>query len=323
MTRMNKKIKAISFLQVIGPILVILGHSLNGFPEGFGLWRVFSKDWIYLFHMPLFFFISGFLFQNSLYKYEYIEFIKNKMMRLLIPYILLNLIFLLPKAALGAIVGDKISIGFYDIFIMFLTPRENIWGHTWFMFCLFLVYTLYPLWKMIICKHLWILTFIVLLIISLWSPKIYFMTISDFTFNLLFFFFGIVLFQYRKQLSSLSTKQIFFLVISMVMLSISLQSYYNVKLIRILLAVVIIFTLYCLGYIFEFKSVLFTFISKNSFWIYLLHWPFMLATRVIFLRMGISANLVVMLMILVGFSGPIITIKVYKEFIYGRYFNHI
>lgn len=42
----------ISFLQVIGPLLVILGHSTNGMPQN-DILQVF-KSWIYTFHMPLF-----------------------------------------------------------------------------------------------------------------------------------------------------------------------------------------------------------------------------------------------------------------------------
>lgn len=48
--------KNIAFLQVFGILLVVLGHSTNngGIP--------FLSKWIYSFHMPLFIFISGFLF---------------------------------------------------------------------------------------------------------------------------------------------------------------------------------------------------------------------------------------------------------------------
>lgn len=51
----------IAFLQLIGPIFVILRHSLNGFDVHSGWWYVCTKEWIYLFHMLLFFMISGYL----------------------------------------------------------------------------------------------------------------------------------------------------------------------------------------------------------------------------------------------------------------------
>lgn len=59
-------------LKGIGIILVILGHM--------GLWNEF----IYSFHMPLFFFLSGVLYKNRTCK-ELISYIK---LRLLIPYLI-------------------------------------------------------------------------------------------------------------------------------------------------------------------------------------------------------------------------------------------
>ena len=56
----HERYPCISFLQVLGPILVILGHSANGLTVSAG-WYAFTKEWIYLFHMPLFFLISGYL----------------------------------------------------------------------------------------------------------------------------------------------------------------------------------------------------------------------------------------------------------------------
>ncbi|MGT2712952.1 acyltransferase family protein [Streptococcus pluranimalium] len=321
MTQHNK-IKSISFLQVIGPLLVILGHSLNGFPNGFYFWHVLSKDWIYLFHMPLFFFISGYLFTKSSKKYQFVPFIKNKVNRLLLPYLLFNLIFILPKLILGSIVNDRISLNFTKLLVMFLTPRENVWGHTWFMFCLFLVYALYYFWKIIINKKLWLPTSFFLLFIAAMSPKIYFLTISDFTFNLLFFFLGIIIFHYRDKFSNANLHKILLISLVVIILSALLYPFYEIKLVRIFLAIAIILTLYLLGNIFEFKSDLAAFISINSFWIYLLHWPFMLLTRVLLTFFGLNPVIIILGMIFAGIFGPIITIKLYKEFIYARYTNH-
>lgn len=55
---MNKKLNQISFLSVFAMILVVIGHShiTLEFRE---LW-IFK--WVYTFHMPLFFLISGFLY---------------------------------------------------------------------------------------------------------------------------------------------------------------------------------------------------------------------------------------------------------------------
>lgn len=61
-----KKYPWIDTLYTIGIMLVILGHS---HPSDWTLFSgtIFEKIilFIYTFHMPLFFFISGFLFMNS------------------------------------------------------------------------------------------------------------------------------------------------------------------------------------------------------------------------------------------------------------------
>ena len=51
-----KQLCDILFLQTFGIILVVLGHSFYQFPSDTPFIR-----WIYGFHMPLFFFISGYL----------------------------------------------------------------------------------------------------------------------------------------------------------------------------------------------------------------------------------------------------------------------
>ena len=52
-TEKHSKLYYITFLQVIGPILVIVGHMINGMPENKILQSI--KDFIYVFHMPLFY----------------------------------------------------------------------------------------------------------------------------------------------------------------------------------------------------------------------------------------------------------------------------
>ncbi|WP_273212125.1 acyltransferase family protein [Runella zeae] len=79
---MNKvKIQWIDILKGIGIILVVLGHT--------GIPWFFSK-WIYSFHMPLFFFVSGVLFIPD--KYKCLTFIVRKLRTLLIPYLFFSLI---------------------------------------------------------------------------------------------------------------------------------------------------------------------------------------------------------------------------------------
>ena len=61
-TMINKKrIEWVDIAKGIGIFLMVMGHT--------GIPRI-GNQWIYSFHMPLFFFISGFLFNTSVNFYR-------------------------------------------------------------------------------------------------------------------------------------------------------------------------------------------------------------------------------------------------------------
>jgi len=73
----NRRIPWIDICKGIGIILVVIGHS--SIPETL-------RKYIFSFHMPLFFFISGFLFNRT--KYHTLgSFVLNKIRTILLPYI--------------------------------------------------------------------------------------------------------------------------------------------------------------------------------------------------------------------------------------------
>ena len=63
---MKKDIVWLDYARTIGIFLVVFGHVLQQFSsfEGYGICKTLW-NYIYLFHMPLFFIISGFLFKND------------------------------------------------------------------------------------------------------------------------------------------------------------------------------------------------------------------------------------------------------------------
>ena len=90
----DKKITYISLLQIVGPLFVVLGHSLNGLDIR-GFWYIFTKEWIYIFHMPLFFLISGILFAHKKSIHEpFGVYIKKRFCGMMIPYFWFSLIYI-------------------------------------------------------------------------------------------------------------------------------------------------------------------------------------------------------------------------------------
>lgn len=122
-----KKIEWINLMKGIGIITVVCGHVLEGLP-----FRL-----IYLFHMPLFFFISGFLFNP---KTNYKQYFKSKIIHLIIPYFafLVPLYFYFnPMVSLDS-TWNEIAIYFARPLIGGIKLSGALTAF-WFITCLFIV----------------------------------------------------------------------------------------------------------------------------------------------------------------------------------------
>ena len=89
-----------AFITAFTIILVVIGHAdmTSAYDE---LW---IKRWIYSFHMPLFVFVSGFLFCYTTPNIESTpskSFLLKKAQRLLLPFLVINTIIFLIKTMFG------------------------------------------------------------------------------------------------------------------------------------------------------------------------------------------------------------------------------
>ena len=83
MSEQTKRIEALDVAKGIGIILVIIGHLSSSY----------LHDWIYSFHMPLFFIISGICFKTEKYP-SFLFFLKQRIRTLAIPTLALYFIIL-------------------------------------------------------------------------------------------------------------------------------------------------------------------------------------------------------------------------------------
>ena len=136
----QKKIAYIAIAQLIGCILVILGHSIPlnwQIPDA-----IYNADvFLYTFHMPLFFFVSGYLFYKtkSFERYTFAAYIKKRIFRLMLPYAVLTVIGFIPKILTNKFFGDGAQLSLMYFVKAFLVPRQNVWGHFWFLPTLLLI----------------------------------------------------------------------------------------------------------------------------------------------------------------------------------------
>ena len=117
--------------------MVVLGHSIIYYP--INLHEVAWCQNLFLLlssvHMPLFFLLSGFCYQ---YKGTYKEYITNKIKRLMIPYLIFNLLDIAPRALFTGLVNRNRDVGSSIRRIIFNG------GEYWFLYTLFLIFCFFP-----------------------------------------------------------------------------------------------------------------------------------------------------------------------------------
>ena len=127
---MSDRNLTISVCKGIGIILMVIGHS--GCPRPI-------HDFIYLFHMPLFFIITGFLFKKK-YLEEPLIFLKRKLETLYKPFFISKFIILAICIINDIITGtDLMHAGYLNNFlkILLFTGQYDILGSLWFLKSLF------------------------------------------------------------------------------------------------------------------------------------------------------------------------------------------
>ena len=123
-----KRIVWVDYAKILGLITVILAHLYT--IKGTGEDNV-VRTYIYGFHMPFFFFISGCLFKERADGLK--DSVKRNIKSLLIPYFILNLFFaILYGIAEGGIMSKIINIP-----VHWLKGEGNVCKASWFVICLF------------------------------------------------------------------------------------------------------------------------------------------------------------------------------------------
>ena len=171
-TLSGRELRHITLAQIIGCMLVIFGHSFPFVTET-PMVMTQLRVWLYCFHMPLFVWCSGFLFAytHQTEKNGLGRFAGKRAMKILVPYVALSLVGIVPKALSSSVLNDALSLDAYSVMRAFLVPRENIWGHFWFLPMIYLLgvgcFVLDILFRRLrFRKELWLAMTGVLLVIS-------------------------------------------------------------------------------------------------------------------------------------------------------------
>lgn len=308
---MKKRWKEIDVLYTIGIILVLIGHSHSSDWSSFrGTTLEKAIQFIYTFHMPLFFFISGFLFQNShsLQERGYETYIKDKALRLLTPYLFWSLIAAIPKYYVENSSFTGVGKAVLDVFI---NPRASVWGHFWFLPVLFLTYVIFGAAKKQIEGYKRIATVLVVTAVIYFLPiRTNILGLSDLHTSIFFFAVGMAvnLFLTEKRLNIPRWGGILWIIAVTAGCALLTSQAYTNSAIGLIVALLMLSVCWVGAEMVEVNG----WISSHNFTIYIFSWFFQAVMMAIGGRLGFNWIITFFTMFGVGLNGPVIVILLYE-----------
>ncbi len=130
----------VDYARGIGIFLVVVGHTLRGLLNS-GLMEPsavaqFVDDWIYSFHMPLFFFVSGLFAERSAAKGP-TQFVSDKLRTIAYPYVVWAVLQTSIQAALSGHTNNPTR--WQDVAVIWYVPPMQFW----FLYALFVCFLLF------------------------------------------------------------------------------------------------------------------------------------------------------------------------------------
>lgn len=288
----KKRIVWIDYLKAFACFLVVLGHLLQSFQkaniDNYTNITNFINWFIYLFHMPLFIMISGFLYckREKINTFcEYKKFVIKKIVNLMVPYVAFYLIFV----GINMLFSNSVntSLGIDNLIGIINNPIAPYW----YLYAITSIFIFIPILEKI-CNYNKKIVFSILIILKILSffmnIKLYFIdSIIEFG---IYFYLGKFI-----SMENINKSNLYSLVCIMLYIIIALLYYFIAndvnnclnEFIRLLLS---------LGGIYVFvqsfknvqKSKILDTFKNYTFQIYLMHTIFAAGIRIILLKLGID-----------------------------------
>jgi fucose 4-O-acetylase-like acetyltransferase len=170
----------------IGIILVVIGHFTV--PTSPIYWEKI-KNLIYSFHMPLFFLLSGYLFNYEKFEISsYIYIVSKKIKRLFAPFVSIALIFFALKYFSAFFVKLQHPVTLDTFLLIFVNPVKSYMPLLWFIYVLMLVFIFYPLLLCIFKNSFYV--FFVSIMLALFAGYVDFQPVQKMMLMLPYFSFG-------------------------------------------------------------------------------------------------------------------------------------
>lgn len=307
MAETKNKIGFIAAARCIGILLVVFGHS---YPFDVyispALWTV--KNFIYTFHMPLFLFLSGYLVTYNTRPAG--SYIRRRAARLMIPYFALSVIAFVPKALVQQFLNDSVEFSVWYLIKTELIPRDNVWGHFWyipvvFVLCCFGVLMLKPMRKHRAVR--WAVLAATYLLLFLPRTTDWF-ALEDRRKTTFYFVLGMML-AIQEPESRVVSNRGWLLAFPA---AIALFAVVSTTLTNSLIACLMIGFILHVGTRLPLnKKGLFALVEKNSFTIFLLSWPAQAVVEVVFNKLlHLPVLLTMGMMFLAGIAVPLVCVRI-------------
>lgn len=295
---MNEKSKSIiNIVKGIAIILVVFTHTIVPSLR-YGYLRYIWRS-VLSFHMPVFFLVSGLLFENYIDKYvaNKTKFIKNKFCKLMIPYFSYSFfLFLGIKMCQYISPLSKVlsKIGYGDVslgrFLLSVLTGDNILDkHIWFVYSTFIIFVIAILLGKKVDNIYLPFIFFVLYNVVKFTPLVDFYAFKRAIEGLIYFSVGRLLINnksnlYEKIVECKTPFRYFALSFSAFIIIFTVDFIAKCKYIKPITSIIIAllgicFTFYLAAFIYKCfnetkqKKNLFIYLGKNSFPIYLFHHP--------------------------------------------------
>ena len=314
----------ISLLRTFAILIVVLGHSMVVYQYNWGIYTPFVKSsffnalktYIDTFQMPLFIFISGYMYYysrkecgkyNNLSKFSF-----DKIKRLLVPYICVAFMYVLPIRIMTDYKGYYGNNTFQIIYKYIITGIDV--GHLWYLLAIFEIFIVFYLFESTINKIGVPASFIIIAcanIISFKFPNIF--QISSSIHYFMFFYLGYIIRKYEKVLmSEFKGKNNIAIIVALFILQfLFLTVFFKISNTNIIctlfknsmyllnnISVTIFYFLLLSSISFKYKSLnsnrMIKFLDKESFAIYLFHSPLIYIILMYIANKNISPFLVVL-----------------------------
>ncbi len=146
----SNRLDEIDKLKGFAIFLVVLGHIVARENPANNDWYAELKSTIYLFHMPLFMFLSGLILAYARKPIDsfgdYLRHVKSKFYRLMPAYLLFSLVVFVGKMAMGSVMHVDNSVGsLLDYFDVLTNPLGSYCAYLWYIYVLFIFYAIAPL----------------------------------------------------------------------------------------------------------------------------------------------------------------------------------